>query len=214
MRISALSAASGVSVPTIKYYLREGLLPQGQTTSQTQARYDDDHVARLRLIRALVDVAGLSLAQVRDVVTRLDDPPESWHDVLGIAHGAAVAGPTGVPITHVADARALLADLGWQVDEHTPALAQLQRATEALADAGLDVGPERLAVYARAAHAVAEADLDGLPRTSPAEAGRHVVLGTLLYEPLLLALRRLAHEDVSGARYGRARATPPRRSAR
>jgi DNA-binding transcriptional MerR regulator len=211
VRISALSAASGVSVPTIKYYLREGLLPPGQPTSQTQARYGEQHLARLRLIRALVDVAGLSLAQVRDVVRRLDEPAESWHDVLGIAHGAAVAGPAGVPATHVDDARALVAGFGWHVDAHTPALAQLQRATEALADAGLDAGPERLAVYARAAHDVAEAVLDGTPRTSPAEAGRHVVLGTLLYEPLLLALRRLAHEDVSGARFARTAVRRPRR---
>jgi len=33
MRISQLSAESGVPIPTIKYYLREGLLPGGEATS-------------------------------------------------------------------------------------------------------------------------------------------------------------------------------------
>src|SRR4051794_38438941 len=95
MRISALSAATAVPVATIKYYLREGLLPPGAVTSPTQATYDADHVARLRLVRALVEVAGLSLAQVQDVLARLDDPPSSWHDLLGVAHAAATADPAG-----------------------------------------------------------------------------------------------------------------------
>ena len=56
MRISELSSRSGVPVATIKYYLREGLLPAGERTSATQARYGDAHVERLRLVRALVDV--------------------------------------------------------------------------------------------------------------------------------------------------------------
>ena len=33
MRISELSTRSGVAVPTIKYYLREGLVPEGVRSS-------------------------------------------------------------------------------------------------------------------------------------------------------------------------------------
>ena len=33
MRIAELSQTTGVPVPTIKYYLREGLLPSGELTS-------------------------------------------------------------------------------------------------------------------------------------------------------------------------------------
>src|SRR4028118_2393445 len=86
MRLSDLSAASGVPVATVKYYLREGLLPPGRLTAATSAQYDDSHLQRLRLVRALVDVAGLSLAEVAAVVRCLDDPPTSWHDMLGAAH--------------------------------------------------------------------------------------------------------------------------------
>src|SRR4051794_30992013 len=56
MRISELSQVSGVPVATIKYYLHEGLLPAGIPTSATSASYDERHVDRLNLIRALVDV--------------------------------------------------------------------------------------------------------------------------------------------------------------
>ena len=47
MRIAELSRRSGVSVPTIKYYLREGLLAAGERTGPNQARYDEAHLRRL-----------------------------------------------------------------------------------------------------------------------------------------------------------------------
>ena len=56
MRIGELSKAAGVPVPTIKYYLREGLLAPGELTSPNQASYGEAHIRRLRLIRALVDL--------------------------------------------------------------------------------------------------------------------------------------------------------------
>src|SRR4051794_41796939 len=96
MRISELSRVSGVPVATIKYYLREGLLPAGIPTSATSASYDERHVDRLNLIRALVDVGRVPIARVRQVVTALEQPPTSWHDLLGAAHGAlppAAGGP-------------------------------------------------------------------------------------------------------------------------
>ncbi len=46
MRISELSRRSGVSIPTIKYYLRDGLLPAGRATAANQADYDEDHLRR------------------------------------------------------------------------------------------------------------------------------------------------------------------------
>ena len=37
MRISELARRSGLPVATVKYYLREGLLPAGEPTAATQA---------------------------------------------------------------------------------------------------------------------------------------------------------------------------------
>lgn len=55
-------------MPTIKYYLREGLLAAGELTSPNQAHYGPGHERRLRLIRALLDVGGLSLAAIGEVL--------------------------------------------------------------------------------------------------------------------------------------------------
>ncbi|MFI8354714.1 MerR family transcriptional regulator [Streptomyces cyaneofuscatus] len=54
MRLAELSERSGVPTATVKYYLREGLLPAGRRVSATQAEYDEGHLRRLRLVRAQV----------------------------------------------------------------------------------------------------------------------------------------------------------------
>ena len=64
MRISELSRRSGVPVATIKYYVREGLLPAGEPTAINQALYDERHLARIELIRALREGADLSIATI------------------------------------------------------------------------------------------------------------------------------------------------------
>ena len=85
MRIAELSRKAGVSLPTIKFYLREGLLPAGELTSRNQASYDERHVRRLRLIRALVDIAHVPIATLRTVLQELDQPEPELHHVLGKA---------------------------------------------------------------------------------------------------------------------------------
>src|SRR5215207_6724902 len=67
VRISELSQRSGVAVATIKYYLREGLLPPGASTAPNQAQYDEQHLTHLHLIRALREGAGLSIATLARV---------------------------------------------------------------------------------------------------------------------------------------------------
>ena len=55
MRLAELSERSGISTATVKYYLREGLLPPGRRISATQAEYEESHLRRLGLIRALTE---------------------------------------------------------------------------------------------------------------------------------------------------------------
>lgn len=203
MRISDLARASGVPVATVKFYLREGLLPSGEPTAATQARYDDGHLRRLRLVRALVEVAGLSLADVRAVVTCLDAPATSWHEVLGVAHSAL---PPHLPPLDPADlevsrAWQVMRSLGWQVHPGSPAISQLERALTGATAAGMELSDDVLAPYAAAAQAVALVDVAGVPTASPEEATRYVVIGTIALEPVLLALRRLAQVDASARRF-------------
>lgn len=199
MRISELARRSGVPVGTVKYYLRERLLSAGVRTSPTQAQYGEEHVARLALIRALLGTGGLSISTARDVLAQIDDPEISVNDLLGAAHCALpTTSATGADVTQV---RELLDRWGWEGSDETPAVGQLAGALEALAAAEFDVTPELLDRYARAAAEIAEGDVDNVPMHSPDAAIRHVVIGTLLLEPVLLALRRIAQGVASGRRF-------------
>jgi DNA-binding transcriptional MerR regulator len=203
MRMSDLSRASGVPVPTIKYYLREGLLHEGRRTSATQARYDDSHLRRLAVVRALTGPGGLSVVRTRELLQHVDHPPARLHELLGHAHAAVT--PAVPDEIDVGAARALLGRWGWPVDAcAVQAVRALARALDGLAAAGLELSPAALDAYGRAAQEVARADLAEVPPGSPDLAVRHVVLGTVLAEPLLLALRRLAQEVASQERFGAA----------
>ncbi len=196
MRISELSRRSGVPVGTVKYYLREGLLPAGQPTSATQAQYGEEHVSRLALIRALLGTGGLSISTAREVLAAVDNPALSAHDMIGAAH-CALPTPVDDQRPDLSEALAHLRRWGWQVHDDSPAVSILAQALQALHSAGFETPDSLLDRYARAAHEVGEQDVGDVPMDSPAGAVRHVVIGTLLLEPVLLALRRLAHEDVS-----------------
>ena len=98
MWMGELARRSGVPVATVKYYLREGLLPPGEATGATRASYDERHVRRLVLIRALTGVAGMSLGQVREVLDVIDDAGTDVATAMGAAHlqlSPAPAEPAG-----------------------------------------------------------------------------------------------------------------------
>lgn len=195
MRISELSARTGVPVATIKYYLRERLLPAGERTSATQAQYDDAHERRLQLVRALVEVAGLSIERVRRVLAVVDAPPSSISELL---HRATDPESVGA----APRAAAFLATLGWDVPEGLGALEELERGLAGLDAAALDIPGSQLASLAGAMDRVAEIEIDGLPTSSSEAAVAYAVLGTELVAPILLALRRIAHARHTIARFG------------
>lgn len=200
MQISELASRAGVPVATVKYYLREGLVPQGELTGATRARYGEEHLARLRLVRALLGPGGLSVATARAVLAAVDAPATSVHEALGAAHRALPGvGPEWPP--DLGEARAHLERWGWQVAEDSPALHAFAGALEALRAAGYPPPDARLDRYAEAARRIGEQDVAEVPADSLVEAVRFVVVNTVLLEPAFLALRRLAQEDASCRRF-------------
>lgn len=196
MRVAELVERSGVPLASVKYYLREGLLMAGTATAANQADYGEEHVRRLRLIKALTDVVGLSVAKAREVLLLIDRPGDLF-DSLGQAVAAL---PPYVPEqSDYPRARAALGTLGQVYDPRFAATAQLERALEAAASAGLPVDDARLKVYGRHIRGIAEADLAAMPAAGP-DAIEYAVLGTAIYEPVLAALRRLAHQDIASTR--------------
>lgn len=200
MKISELSAQAGVTVPTIKYYLREGLLPEGERTAPTQATYGEQHARRLRVIRALLN-SGVSIAETRKVLDALDDPPAEAHALLGTAH-AAITPPFDAALDLTA-AESLVEGLGWKPATCDPAvLGAVARALNDLDRAGFEVPPAAMAAYLASARQMADAEIGAVPTESAEAAVRYVVLGSVLVEPLLLALRRVAQQVVSNERFG------------
>lgn len=198
MKISELASASDVGVPTLKYYLREGVLHAGEVRSRTQASYDDSHVERVRLVRALTGVGGLSIAAVRRVLEVIEAPGVGPTDVMAAA-AASLYEPEPEPAPAEGDgsaARELVDDLGWHIYPGDPALAALDEAWSACSDAGIGLDADRMRRYAASMHGVAETDVSSVP-DDPAGAVRQVVLGTVLVDPVLLSLRRLAQQDVA-----------------
>jgi DNA-binding transcriptional MerR regulator len=208
VRISQLAAETGVPVATIKFYLREHLLHDGRLTSPTQAQYDQTHVQRLQLVRALLGPGGLSVGATRELLRAIDDPPESGHDLLGVAqHALHRPVPDGVDVAGVA---ALIDRWGWQVERDDRDLqAELAHALNGLDDAGFALPEDGLDTYARLMSELAEMEVDRVPTDSREAAVRYVVLGTVLIEPVLLALRRLAQQDASARRFGPPGGAPP-----
>ncbi|WP_201464548.1 MerR family transcriptional regulator [Janibacter melonis] len=196
MKISELASATDVGVPTLKYYLREGVLHAGEVRSRTQASYDDSHVERVRLVRALTGVGGLSIAAVRRVLEVIEDPGVGPTDVMAAA-AASLYEPEPAPAEgRNSAARELVDDLGWHIYPDDPALTALDEAWSACSDAGIGLDAARMRRYATSMHDVAETDVSSVP-ADPAGAVRQVVLGTVLVDPVLLSLRRLAQQDVA-----------------
>ncbi|GAA2682976.1 MerR family transcriptional regulator [Streptomyces lunalinharesii] len=209
MRLAELSERSGVSTATIKYYLREGLLQPGRRVTATQAAYDEAHLRRLRLVRALIQIGKMPVAVAREVIGAAEDTSLDHHLRLGAATRALPQEPAAADDEATVTARrsvdALLEQLGWQGmrDEPAPALGPLVASVAALVRLGYPCDAAHLLPYGRIAAELAVVDLD-VVEEQPTPAGQieAAVALTVLYEPVLLSLRRLAHVQESARRFG------------
>jgi DNA-binding transcriptional MerR regulator len=206
MRMAELSRASGVPVATIKYYLREELLPAGERTSPNQASYDDSHVRRLRLIRAMLDTGGLSVAAAKEVVAALDAPDLGIHQVLGVAQRALISVRDDVTPADREWAservEALARDRDWHVKPGEPSTDSLVAILATFRELGREQLLEHfLDSYARVADELARVDLHSLG-DGPAESTvETMVVASVLTDALLAALRKVAQVNASARRF-------------
>ena len=81
LKMSELAERSGVSAGTIKHYLREGLLGEGDDivrTSRNMAYYPPEYVERIRLIKRLQEDRFMPLRVIKDrIVERAVEQRES-----------------------------------------------------------------------------------------------------------------------------------------
>ncbi|WP_444962088.1 MerR family transcriptional regulator [Nocardiopsis sp. M1B1] len=205
--MAELSERSDTPVPTVKYYLREGLLPRGERTGRNQARYGEEHLRRLRLVRALTDVGGLSIAAVREIIAHVDAPEPTTHELLGRALRDLTPAAQGFEGAEedLERVRALVERLGWHVHSGERAVTDLAGVVAAYRSAGHPLGDAEFEGYAAAAEQAARVDLDVLEDIGETDAIlESAVVRTVLGDTLLAVLRRLAQADESARRSGRA----------
>ncbi|WP_230686940.1 MerR family transcriptional regulator [Catellatospora vulcania] len=195
MKISHLSRLSGVSVPTIKFYLREQLLPPGVPTARNQAEYDEAHLARLRLIRLLTGVGDMSLAAVRDVLAAVDGDdvsPAGLAQVVNQALRAEYPVPPGSRTAYADVERRVdgfLAGMGWRLSTGSPERESLVRVLATLEDLGLPGLLEELEPYVEAADRITAAEVD---RQQSIDDAATIVARIVLFEVAFSIVRRMA----------------------
>ncbi|MFC4335457.1 MerR family transcriptional regulator [Salininema proteolyticum] len=208
MRIAELSRTSGVPVPSIKYYLRAGLLPPGERTARNQADYRQSHVDRLRLVRALVEVGGLSIAAVGEVLQSLDRRGDlTRSQALGTALEATLptdTAPDG-PLTDAArrTVARLSEERGWTIGLDTPVAQNLiARLASLFQFFGEDA--ERLAdKYADIVDELAEFEVRWSVEPEDTDtAVERAVVGTFIGGAAFEAMRRLGHADYARKHLG------------
>ncbi|RKS09657.1 MerR-like DNA binding protein [Nocardiopsis sp. Huas11] len=207
MRISELSRVTGVPSPTIKYYVREGLLPPGERTNRNQAQYGERHVRRIKLVRALVEVGGLSIATARDVLAKIDAPELDMLTSIGKAQFAMSTPPQRQPGDEEdwEDAARRVDELvtrrGWRSVPTNPARSTLASALVALERLGQQDKLDLLDTYAEAAERIVAAEIEVLlSRPDVDSMAEGLVVWTALGDVMLSSLRRIAQENVATAR--------------
>jgi DNA-binding transcriptional MerR regulator len=222
MRIAALSAVTGVSVATLKYYLREGLVHPGRATAVNQADYDDTHVRRVRLVRALLELGHLSIADVAAVVAAVDDRHVPIHQTFAIAQDAMARPAT--PAIAADDPRlgaaramvdAFVTHHQLRVRPEAAVRDMLAGALVTLGEFGFvsfdpdtpapyddGTGPAQFEAFVEFFRTMAALELGSVPDTDRATQTEVTVVGTVAVEVAMAAIRRMTLEDASHRRFG------------
>lgn len=216
MRISDLGREVGLPVATIKFYLREGLLPRGNPTGRNQAEYGAAHLRRLRLIRSLTTVGELDLSSVRRVLDAIEDHGLPLHDLYRVVNRATFpeqqaytdADSTPSATQKVDD---LIDETGWQIPPDAPDRLRLGLVLAALERLGCECGFEFFMPYAEVAEMLIRREVSLLPDTA-AECDRGAIAArAVLLDVAFTAMRRMAQEHVVTDRFPLTPGTPAKK---
>jgi Cd(II)/Pb(II)-responsive transcriptional regulator len=80
MKIGELAARAGCDVQTVRFYEREGILPEPEREASGYRRYGEQHVQRLLFVRHCRSL-DMSLSEVRVLLRFMDAPEEGCGEV-------------------------------------------------------------------------------------------------------------------------------------
>lgn len=152
LRIDDLARAAGTTVRNVRAYQDRGLLAAPRRSGRV-ALYDQDHLARLRLIGSLLE-RGFSLANIGELI-------DGWREGLGLGEllglGTEVAAPFSDEVADVGTPAEIAERYGLPLDDPVAA-------AEALAFGLVEVAGDRLRVPSpRLLHAGIELQRAGVP---------------------------------------------------
>jgi DNA-binding transcriptional MerR regulator len=200
MLVSELADRADVPLATVKYYLREGLLPAGDATGPRRAEYDESHLRRLRVLRALREVGGAPVSALQVIVDAIEDDARSSHETfcaISDALSPPLADEAQRPDPELSRAVETAIDaVGW--DGIRPDAAARRR-LEAVVQLGgaelLTVNREILGYYAHLADELCRAEISQVDLTKDRQGVlEDMVVGEAVFGEILALFRRLGHE--------------------
>jgi DNA-binding transcriptional MerR regulator len=199
MLVSELAERADVPLATVKYYLREGLLPAGQNIGPRRADYDDAHLRRLRVLRLLREVGGVPVTSLRQVVDALDDEQRPVHETMTLVADVISAGPepTVQDPASLDIVDAVISAVGWNgVRAESIDRQRLASVVSLLNAPGpLGAGVEVLTFYAGIADRLARAEIALVDHTGErSELLEQMVTGSVAYGQVFQLLRQLGQE--------------------
>lgn len=73
VKISELERITGVPQSTIRYYVKEGLLPQPTKVNKSMSYYDESCVDRIALVRELQEKRYYPLSVIKNIISRINN---------------------------------------------------------------------------------------------------------------------------------------------
>jgi DNA-binding transcriptional MerR regulator len=213
MQVSELVKVTSVPLATVKYYLREGLLPPGRPVTARSSEYGAEHVQRLTLLRLLREVGAIPVNRLRQLVDAVDDTGLTVHEMFGRASDAiAASGRRDDDASPVDDPEAaelvdrVVQRIGWdRLRKGSVDLDNLRRVVTRLRRTGLfGLDEDGLLFYARIADEIGKSEIAALPDDDDRAAQlERMVVGTVAFGEILTVMRRLAEEQHSAQRFDR-----------
>lgn len=207
MRISELAETTRIPVATIKYYLRERLLQEGEKRTQRLTEYNETHVRRLGLLRLLREVGQIPVAGLRRLVQMSQGTELTVHETFAAATAALVPAPLAglVSPSTLKAVDEMTASAGWSnIPQGHPDRENLAALLEQMA--AYDTHPRdpgEIVPYLRFADEIARYEISHLD-DSKDRLGllEEMVVGQVVFGEMLASLRRLAESHHSYLRFG------------
>jgi DNA-binding transcriptional MerR regulator len=200
MQLRELSTLTGMPIASIKYYLREGILPAGSRVSATRSDYSEAHVRRIKTIQTLRSVNGLSVAQIREIVALVDRGASRVEILRGLqreiqALGGPLPGQTGA-------GNAVVSQRG-RPDIPTAAQGALEDHLEHMGALGITIPSEALETYSRAVELIANVDVNDAASAEDLDTlVTRSAIGMHMHSQLVLKLLALAQASRLITLYG------------